>query len=91
MRDTTPEFERRYAEMLADLTCEERLRMVAELFVTARSFARAGIMADEPGLSEVEIEKRVFLRFYGHELPAGLIERALRGIDAKYASTPAPG
>ena len=86
MIDTRPEFACQYHEMLQDLGHEGRMQMMAELFVTARSFARAGIMADEPGLSEVEVEKRIFLRFYGDELPAGLIERTLRGIEAKYGA-----
>lgn len=91
MIDTRPEFACRYHEMLQDIGPDARMQMTAELFVTARSFARAGILAQEPGLSEVEVEKRVFLRFYEHELPPGLIERALRGIEAKAADAEAAG
>ncbi len=81
MRDTSEKFAALYRERLDALQPEQRGRMALEAFDFARTIARAGILHDEPHLTDVEVEKKLFLRFYGRDLPPAQIERVLRGID----------
>ena len=65
------------------------MRMVSDLYATARTFARAGILMDHPNATEAEIRKHIFLRFYGHDLPQPLVDRVLRDIEQRFPQ-PAP-
>ena len=83
MRDTSEAFAEMYRERLATLPPERRLKMALEMFDFARTIARSGILHDEPHLTDVEVEKKLFLRFYGRDLPQAQIDRVLRGIDER--------
>lgn len=72
--------------MLAALPPLKRLDMVADLWATSRVLVRAGGVAPQPRANEAEIQKRVFLCFYEHDLPQPLIDRVLHGIDEQFAT-----
>lgn len=80
MNDTTPEIESLYRNMLMKKSGQERLVMGCSMFDTARKQALAGIAAMMPGLSEAEIRKELFLRFYGTEFSQEEKERILRKL-----------
>ncbi len=80
MSNTTPEAVARQREMFAAMTPVERVRKGFEMFEFARRIARAGILAEEPALSEREVAQRLFLRMNGDRLPPELVERTLARI-----------
>jgi hypothetical protein len=80
LSNTTPEALRRQQEMFAAMTPAERVRMGFEMYDIARRLARAGILAEEPALSEREIAQRLFLRMSGDRLPPALVQRTLARI-----------
>lgn len=80
MNDTTPEIESIYRNMLMKKSGQERLMMGCSMFDTARKQALAGIAAKMPGLSEAEIRKELFLRFYGMEFSKEEKEQILRKL-----------
>lgn len=53
---------------LAQRTEGERLQMACGMFGTAVRLARAGILAESPGLTEVEVRVRVLRRLYASDL-----------------------
>ena len=85
MKDTPVEVACRHHEMLIDLPPKRHLSLLSDMYDFARQCARAGIVADDPQATEAEIRKQIFLRFYEHDLPRPLIERALQRIDERYA------
>jgi hypothetical protein len=64
MNDTSPEAKKILDESFANLSGEQRLLMGLEMFETARKIVLSSF---PPGLSENEIRKRLFLRFYGDD------------------------
>jgi len=62
MQDTTPEFRRLVAERLRRMSPEERVRLCAEMFETARHLIDASLPA---GLEPLERKKLLGERLYG--------------------------
>jgi len=62
MDDTTPEFRRLMRERFLALAPEERVRMCADMFETARRLVEASLPAN---LDPVERRYRICRRFYG--------------------------
>jgi hypothetical protein len=71
MSDTTPEVSRLVDERYAAMTPEERMRIAAAMYETARAIVESSL---PPGLTREERRYAVIKRFYGGELP----EAALR-------------
>jgi len=78
MNDTSPEAKRIQDELFAKLTGEERMLMGLEMFGTARKIVLSSFPEN---LSENEIRKRLFLRFYGNEFTKEQIEEIFERID----------
>jgi len=74
MKDTPPDMEIRYRDMLLQLSGEERLKMGCAMRETARALVEASILEQDPQATPDAVRKGVFLRFYGHEF--GLESRA---------------
>jgi CMP-2-keto-3-deoxyoctulosonic acid synthetase len=64
MSDTPRHVEDEYAAMFSRLGGTERLRMVSDMFETARTLVIANIRANEPNISPAELRVRLFDRFY---------------------------
>lgn len=75
MTDTTPAMAARYEELLFSHSAEDRFEMGARMFDSARAMALASF---PPNLSVDEVRRRLFARFYGHDIPAHLVPEALR-------------
>lgn len=65
---------------------DTRHAMGARMLTTAKALARAGIALELPGASESELRRRLFLRFYGDEIPEPHRSR----IAARIAATDRP-
>ena len=77
MNDTSPEAKKIQDELFAKLSGEERLLMGLEMFETARKIVLSSF---PPNLSENEIRKRLFLRFYGNDFSEEEKERILANL-----------
>jgi len=62
MQDTTPEFRRLVAERLRRMAPEERVRLCAEMFETARQLIEASLPS---GIEPLERRRRLGERLYG--------------------------
>ena len=77
MNDTSPWAQKVLDEFYAKLSGEERLLMGLEMFETARKIVLSSF---PPNLSENEIRKRLFLRFYGNDFSEEEKERILANL-----------
>ena len=55
----TPEAREKYLEIIRSIPPEKKLRIAIEHNEAARAFARAGIRARNPGISEEEVRREI--------------------------------
>ena len=67
MKDTAPEIESLFYQMIMEKSGVERLMMGFSMFDMARMQVEAGIRANKPNATIQEIRREIFLRFYGQE------------------------
>ncbi len=65
-RDTAPDMQARYRDLLMALSPEERLVMCTRMWSDARALVEAGL-ADEPNPEGHSLRARIFLRMYGRD------------------------
>lgn len=82
MRDTPPEIERRYRDLLLQRSGEERLEMGCSMHATAKALVRASILETDPRVSPGGLRRALFLRFYGGDFDADTRETILRALGA---------
>lgn len=80
MKDTSPDIESRFLDMIMKKSGEERLKMGFSMFDTARRQVIASIKSEMPDIDERELRRQVFLRFYGQEFTNKEREEILKGI-----------
>ena len=83
MNDTTPEMDAAFAAMLATLTPAQRVRMMSEMFDTARRILASNIVANQPDISDVELRVQIFLRTYPDDFTAEERDRIVAYIRAR--------
>jgi len=64
MNDTTPEIESRLDEIYERKSGEEKLLICLKMFETAREIVISSLPEN---ISERELQKKIFLRFYGND------------------------
>lgn len=67
MSDTHPDIAIRYRDLMMSKTGQQRLLMGFSMYDTARQIVRSAIHNNRPGITDEEMKKEIFLRFYGHE------------------------
>lgn len=67
MRDTSPEIEKKMLEIMMSKSPEERVRMGDSMYQTARYIVACSILNENLNISDNELKKEVFLRFYGND------------------------
>ena len=82
MKDTPPEMEVRYRDMLLQLSGEERLKMGCAMRERARALVAASIREQDPQATPEAVRKGLFLRFYGHEFSAESRAKILAAIES---------
>ena len=75
MRDTPPDVDARYRQMLLARPGEDRLRMGFSMYATARALVVASILAEEPEASPERLREAIFLRFYGRDFDEATRDR----------------
>ena len=81
MNDTPPEVEHRYRAMLMQRSAETRLLMGDSMYAAARALVRASILAAMPNASAAQLRQKIFLRFYGHEFDAPVLDKILAALE----------
>lgn len=71
--DTSPDIEKKVREMLMARSADERALMGASMFDAARAIVLSSF---PPGLSDIEIARRLCERFYGDEVDVDAFVRA---------------
>jgi hypothetical protein len=71
MTDTSPEIAEIVRRALMSKSGEERFLMGVRMFEAARQMALASFPA---GLSQSELKRRLFERFYGQTLPSQMLD-----------------
>ncbi len=67
MNDTHPDVAIRFRELMMSKTGEQRLLMGCSMYDAAKQIVRSAIYNSRPGITETEMKKEIFLRFYGQE------------------------
>ena len=82
MKDTPPEMDARYQDMLMQRSGEERLMMGCSMRETSRALVEASIREQDPQATPETVRKGLFLRFYGHEFDADSRRKILAAIES---------
>jgi hypothetical protein len=80
MKDTSPEMESRFNEMIMKKSGEERLKMGFSMFDMARRQIMASVIMNKPDADIKYIRKEIFLRLYSEEFSKKEQERILTRI-----------
>ena len=67
MNDTHPEIAVRFRELMMRKSGEQRLLIGFSMYDTAKQIVLNSICNRQPGITDAEIKREIFLRFYGPE------------------------
>jgi len=67
MRDTTPDAEEKMREMIRSKLPSDRLKMGWSMYETSKLLVLRAIVEKDPTISESDLRKEFFLRFYGDD------------------------
>ncbi len=82
MNDTHPEIAIRFRELMMRKSGEERLLMGCSMYDTAKEIVRSAIYNSRPGITDAELKREVFLRFYGQEFSEAERDKLLSALGA---------
>ena len=80
MKDTHPEIAVRFRNLIMSKTGQERLLMGCSMYDAAKEIVRSSIFNNHPGITEVEMKKEIFLRFYGQEFNRAEKEKVISSL-----------
>ena len=80
MNDTPPDVDAAFTAMFATLTPTQRVRMVSEMFDSARRLLVSGIRAEQPDITDTELKVQVFLRTYPDDYAPAERDRIVASI-----------
>ncbi len=88
MRDTPPEIERRFREMLLQRSGEDRLKMGCSMHQFAKMVVRASVLAANPRATPADLRRALFLRFYGRDFDPQTCRKVLLALESGDDRTP---
>ena len=68
MNDTHPRSAELLLKLMKTKSNEERLIMGCSMYGTAKQIVKDSIIAKEPDISDKELNRRIFQRFYGYDI-----------------------
>jgi hypothetical protein len=80
MKDTPPDVERKYRELLLERSGADRLKMGCSMFATARALAVAAVREEEPTASPGRVRAQLFLRLYRDDFSEDERQRIVRRL-----------
>jgi len=67
MFDTHPDVAIRYRDLMMSKSGQQRLLMGCSMYDTAKKIVRSAIYNSRPDITDEDMKKEIFLRFYGNE------------------------
>jgi hypothetical protein len=83
MFDTHPDIAIRFRDLMMSKTGEQRLLIGCSMYDTARQIVRSSIYNERPEISEEEMNKEIFLRFYSKDFSRADREKFLSALQEK--------
>ena len=80
MNDTSANMLLYYQKMIMSRSGRERMQMGFSMFDTAKQIAKSAILEHEPEISTKDMNKKIFLRFYGQEYSKEQKEKILEAL-----------
>ena len=80
MNDTHPEIAAMFRDLIMQKSGEQRLMMGFSMYDTAREIVRSAVYNTNPAITEKQMKKEIFLRFYAHQFNPAEIDRILRAL-----------
>jgi hypothetical protein len=80
MLDTHPDIAVLYRDLMMSKSGQERLLIGCSMYDTAKQIVRSAIYNDRPGITDEEMKKEIFLRFYGKEFYGDYREKILSAL-----------
>jgi hypothetical protein len=78
MRDTTAEITRKMCEMISEKSPIERLKMGVSMYETSKHLIIRAILEENPQISKADLQKEIFLKFYGNDYDATQREKIMK-------------
>jgi hypothetical protein len=82
MFDTHPEIAIRYRDLMMSKSGHERLLMGCSMYDAAKQIVRDAISNEHPDITDEEMKKEIFLRFYGREFSPSDREKFISALAA---------
>lgn len=83
MFDTHPDIAIRFRDLMMSKSGQERLLMGCSMYDTAKQIVRSAIYNERPEISEKEMNKEIFLRFYDNDFSRADREKFLSALQEK--------
>ncbi|MFH1717739.1 MAG: hypothetical protein ABIF19_10335 [Planctomycetota bacterium] len=83
MFDTHPDVAIRFRDLMMSKTGQQRLLMGCSMYDTAKKIVRSAIYNSRPEITDEEMKKEIFLRFYGQEFSRADREKFLSALAAE--------
>ncbi len=80
MNDTHPDVAVGFRNLMMSKTGQERLLMGCSMYDTAKEIVRSSIYNGRPGITEADMRREVFLRFYGQEFSRAEREKMISAL-----------
>ena len=80
MHDTSPKMVELMREMIRMKTPSERAQMGASMFETSKYLVTQSILRDNPHISQTELRRELFLKFYGNDFTDSQKEKIILHI-----------
>jgi len=80
MFDTHPDIAIRFRDLMMSKSGQQRLLMGCSMYDTARQIVRSAIYNGRPEITDEEMKKEIFLRFYGKEFSRSDREKFLSAL-----------
>lgn len=80
MNDTHPDVAVQYRDLMMSKTGQQRLRMGCSMYDAAKQIVCSAIYNSCPGITDAEMKREIFLRFYGHEFSRADREKLISAL-----------
>ncbi|WP_284452515.1 hypothetical protein [Parachlamydia acanthamoebae] len=81
MDDTPPNITSKMCEMIRLKSPVDRLKMGAAMYETSKYLIIRSILENDPHISESDLRKEIFLKFYGHDYDLSQQEKIIKHIN----------
>ena len=83
MNDTSPDVVARFARLMRERSGSDRVRMVSDMFDTARALVVASVKAQRPDITDAALRGEVFKRFYANDFSPEELTAIVRRLEAE--------